>query len=482
LKGIRKPKYRDSVKFSTCQTSCTEIVENNYSEEGKYALESILHSICFAENRAVLKNSAQPLSPFQYVVKSRGFLQNEPQRAYIREIRNRGYQRKNLTVKHGIFSLSDIPFGEFIMEFVGEVKRKSTYVLSPEDYLASSTNVLFHPQLDLIVDSKLVGNMGKLMRRSCHPNADLKLIFIQQNDQIVNVSFGIFSSNCILQNEEITLPLGTIPRNPELKGRGDCACSNPEFCLSSAPLTYSTNQTSQLLKNRKIYREYADLYLCLRDSFLRNIVGSDYPSLRKESNAMQQNEQMPIQPAREHGGDCASLDSSEPFHDSPICGPQPEKAEFIKYLDILPGITPSDALDSSPQTGTIADSSSDNSLFVEHMPEPLDIPHQESPPHQSFSSNLDPSLTETPAQADSMGIPFPNYLDADFTDSLVDLPSRSSSSTDFAMPLDANHGESVSPEAKTRVSFSEFMKRRRSEMSNETSPEKKSKETANHTA
>ncbi|KAF9184435.1 hypothetical protein BGZ50_003718 [Haplosporangium sp. Z 11] len=169
--------------------------------------------------------------------------------------------------QYGLFAESNIGAGRFMMEFKGEVSLKSTYRSDPiNQYSILATPkpfVLFHPQLDLVVDARRSGNDARFVRRSCVPNTEVKSIVVPGvQDQTVHL--GLFAKVPIGKGQEITLDwdwnkdhlaLQSIKATPEkskdgsarkslkeirkakhlvastLLAQTDCACENKDSCV-----------------------------------------------------------------------------------------------------------------------------------------------------------------------------------------------------------------------------------------------------------
>ncbi|KAF9286581.1 hypothetical protein BGZ68_002767 [Mortierella alpina] len=110
--------------------------------------------------------------------------------------------------QYGLFAETNIGTGRFMMEFKGEVSLKSSYKTDPiNQYAILATPkpfVLFHPQLNLVVDARRCGNDARFVRRSCVPNTEVKSIVVPGvQDQTVHL--GLFAKVPIAKGEEITL-------------------------------------------------------------------------------------------------------------------------------------------------------------------------------------------------------------------------------------------------------------------------------------
>ncbi|KAF8980230.1 hypothetical protein BGZ46_004488 [Entomortierella lignicola] len=169
--------------------------------------------------------------------------------------------------QYGLFAESNVGAGRFMMEFKGEVSLKSAYKSDPiNQYSILATPkpfVLFHPQLNLVVDARRNGNDARFARRCCLPNTEVKSIVVPGvQDQTVHL--GLFAKVPIGKGQEITLDwdwnmdhpaLQSIRTSPEkskdgstkksmkeirkakylvastLLAQTDCACENKESCV-----------------------------------------------------------------------------------------------------------------------------------------------------------------------------------------------------------------------------------------------------------
>ncbi|KAF8927643.1 hypothetical protein BGZ58_010249 [Dissophora ornata] len=169
--------------------------------------------------------------------------------------------------QYGLFAESNIGAGRFMLEFKGEVSLKSAYKADPiNQYSILATPkpfVLFHPQLNLVVDARRSGNDARFVRRSCAPNTEVKSIVVPGvQDQTVHL--GLFAKVPIGKGQEITLDWNWNRDHPALQStkvsmekakdsfakkglkeirkakhlvastllaQTDCACENKETCV-----------------------------------------------------------------------------------------------------------------------------------------------------------------------------------------------------------------------------------------------------------
>ncbi|KAF9435278.1 hypothetical protein BGZ76_006575 [Entomortierella beljakovae] len=169
--------------------------------------------------------------------------------------------------QYGLFAESNISAGRFMMEFKGEVSLKSLYMADPINQYsilaAPKPFVLFHPQLNLVVDARRSGNDARFVRRSCVPNTEVKSIVVPGvQDQTVHL--GLFAKVPIGKGQEITLdwdwntehlafqPIKSLQEKPKdgsnkkaikdirkakhqvastLLAQTDCACEDKDSCV-----------------------------------------------------------------------------------------------------------------------------------------------------------------------------------------------------------------------------------------------------------
>ncbi|KAJ8654456.1 hypothetical protein O0I10_009897 [Lichtheimia ornata] len=108
----------------------------------------------------------------------------------------------------GMFADVHIPANRLVAEINGDILLKSEYKFNHEnDFTILGTpcvHVFFYPTIDLCIDARHRGNQSRSIRRSCHPNAELRSI-ITTNEDDIQVRLGIFSRADIDKGEEITI-------------------------------------------------------------------------------------------------------------------------------------------------------------------------------------------------------------------------------------------------------------------------------------
>jgi len=228
-----------------------EVSENIISTEAGSVIESFLRGI----NVQRLKRQ-QAFQDLNFEFQSTVLFDSLDQLALlqksleVREIRNRGYQKKGSTTKYGLFATEQCDPGHFVCEFIGHVQQKNLLTIKgAKEYPVSVTqSFVLYPlaSVDLAVDARKFGSGARYVRRSCRPNVQIKPVIIEGPGSVQSLSWGLFARNIIKSNSEIFLPLDYQCGNGLF--RYECACNAPDFCLG--PLdnflssTLSANNTS----------------------------------------------------------------------------------------------------------------------------------------------------------------------------------------------------------------------------------------------
>ncbi|KOB67346.1 putative huntingtin interacting protein [Operophtera brumata] len=101
----------------------------------------------------------------------------------------------------GVEAANDIPTGEFLMEYVGEVLDYEQFYKRAQAY--SDDNNLHHYFMslkgDTVIDATLKGNVSRFINHSCDPNAETQKWTVNGELRI-----GFFSKRDIVGGEEIT--------------------------------------------------------------------------------------------------------------------------------------------------------------------------------------------------------------------------------------------------------------------------------------
>lgn len=214
-----------------------EISENIISNDAQSLIESFLKGL----NVPRLKRQQHAQDPnlinFEFhstvVMDTSEHLALLQKNLEVREIRNRGYQKKGSSTKFGLFALEFCDPGHFVCEFIGHVQLKQLLtVKGAKEYPVSvPQSFVLYPlaSIDLAVDARKFGNNVRYVRRSCRPNVQIKPIIVENENGEFSLSWGLFARNVIKANSEIFLPLDYQCGNGLF--RYECACNAPEFCL-----------------------------------------------------------------------------------------------------------------------------------------------------------------------------------------------------------------------------------------------------------
>lgn len=108
-----------------------------------------------------------------------------------------------------IYATSNIPSGRYLMEITGDILLKSEFKFDPaNDFVLLGTplsHIMFYPTLDVCIDTRQFGNKAKYIRRSCHPNAELRNIIVPNGKEDKTVHLGLFARHSIERGEEVTI-------------------------------------------------------------------------------------------------------------------------------------------------------------------------------------------------------------------------------------------------------------------------------------
>lgn len=109
----------------------------------------------------------------------------------------------------GLFATRPIPALRYLMEVTGDVLLKSEFKFDPlHDFVILGTplsHIMFYPTLDLCIDTRQFGNKARYIRRSCHPNAELRNIVLPQSREDKTVHLGLFARRLIEKDQEVTI-------------------------------------------------------------------------------------------------------------------------------------------------------------------------------------------------------------------------------------------------------------------------------------
>ena len=121
----------------------------------------------------------------------------------------------------GVFALVDIPKGEVLIEYVGEVITwKEALRRHPHDPNDPNHTFYFHIDEDHVIDALYGGNSSRWINHSCSPNCE--------PDEVDGRIF-IKSRRAIRAGEELNYDYGLVidaPLTPALKAEYPCWCGS----------------------------------------------------------------------------------------------------------------------------------------------------------------------------------------------------------------------------------------------------------------
>jgi hypothetical protein len=108
----------------------------------------------------------------------------------------------------GLFTTRSIPSLRYLMEITGDILLKSEFKFDPiNDFVILGTplsHIMFYPTLDLCIDTRQFGNKARYIRRSCHPNAELRNVILSNKDD-KTIHLGLFARHLIEKGQEVTI-------------------------------------------------------------------------------------------------------------------------------------------------------------------------------------------------------------------------------------------------------------------------------------
>lgn len=109
----------------------------------------------------------------------------------------------------GLCAARPIPALRYLMEVTGDILLKSEFKFDPiNDFVLLGTplsHIMFYPTLDLCIDTRQFGNKARYIRRSCHPNAELRNVVLPQSRQDKTIHLGLFARRAIEKGQEVTI-------------------------------------------------------------------------------------------------------------------------------------------------------------------------------------------------------------------------------------------------------------------------------------
>lgn len=110
----------------------------------------------------------------------------------------------------GLFANRPIPALRYLMQITGDVLLKSEFKFDPiHDFVLLGTPLsymMFYPSLDACIDTRQFGNKARYIRRSCHPNAELRNVVLPRDDKTIHL--GLFARHFIEKGQQVTISWG----------------------------------------------------------------------------------------------------------------------------------------------------------------------------------------------------------------------------------------------------------------------------------
>lgn len=101
----------------------------------------------------------------------------------------------------GLYSLEDIPAGEFLIEYVGEVIRRPLSDCREKGYaqVGMGDSYLFRLTTELVVDATRKGSIARFINHSCEPSVEARIIIVNGSPKIV-----FYTKRAVKCGEELT--------------------------------------------------------------------------------------------------------------------------------------------------------------------------------------------------------------------------------------------------------------------------------------
>ncbi|KAH7387091.1 hypothetical protein KP509_16G004500 [Ceratopteris richardii] len=105
----------------------------------------------------------------------------------------------------GLQVLENVPKGDFILEYVGEVLNSTAYEARHHEYQQNGQKHYYFMALSdsEIIDAYCKGNLGRFINHSCQPNCNVEKWMINGE-----VCVGVFANRELKKGEEITVDVG----------------------------------------------------------------------------------------------------------------------------------------------------------------------------------------------------------------------------------------------------------------------------------
>ncbi|KAI9472164.1 MAG: hypothetical protein EXX96DRAFT_583094 [Benjaminiella poitrasii] len=132
-----------------------------------------------------------------------------PLRKSLRKSFHQANQSPSATTEKGVFADIHIPEHRYLMEVTGELLRKSDYRNNTANKFSiigtPLAHVFFYRAIDVCIDARHAGNDARYIRRSCHPNSEIKNIILPNDNDDRTIHMGIYTSEDVDKGEEITI-------------------------------------------------------------------------------------------------------------------------------------------------------------------------------------------------------------------------------------------------------------------------------------
>lgn len=113
----------------------------------------------------------------------------------------------------GLFTEDSMDAGHIVSDYLGEIGLKERYITDPRNQYriwgVEKPHVAFVPGTPFVVDSRTSGNNVRYIRRSCHPNCELKAMRTEDT-----MHFVIKTIRPVSDGTELTLPWNWDPLHP----------------------------------------------------------------------------------------------------------------------------------------------------------------------------------------------------------------------------------------------------------------------------
>lgn len=140
----------------------------------------------------------------------------------LQQRRKRVYFRKSAIHGYGLYAQEDIESGEFVIEYVGTVIRRSIADVREKEYQREGVgdSYMFRINTEMVIDATRRGGISRFINHSCDPNLTAKVISIGGENHIV-----FYSKKDIRKHAELTYDYKFDLEGDDQKIR--CLCRSP---------------------------------------------------------------------------------------------------------------------------------------------------------------------------------------------------------------------------------------------------------------